>query len=105
MEKLVVLGLPGCLHCDALKDLLSTERIPYELEDVSGESKLADRLEVFLKTEVYPMVIVQKGSGSIYLYRTANIKDTKEQFLGFGGIKVGCVSTENMVTMIKKYIK
>jgi glutaredoxin len=104
MERVIVLGLSGCSHCEALSQSLKEEKIPFEFIDADVNDKLADRMESLLKTEVYPMVIIEKSEGSIYLYRAATLKEAKEYPISYA-TKVGCVSTDSMVTTIKKYIK
>jgi hypothetical protein len=69
-----------------------------------GIDKLADRVEALLKTNVYPMVIIEKFDGSVYLYRVETLDEAKESPIGYG-TKIGCVSTNSMVAILKKYIK
>ena len=104
MERLIVLGLSKCIHCEALSQSLKEEKIPFDFIDADVDSKLADRVEALLKTNVYPMVIVEKFDGSVYLYRVETLDEAKESPIGYG-TKIGCVSTDSMVAILKKYIK
>ena len=104
MERVIVLGLSGCGHCESLVDKLNEEKITFEFVDANKNDELADRMERLLKTEVYPMVILEKMNGSIYLYRADSIDENQGVKAGFG-TKVGCVSTDNMVAIIKKHYK
>jgi glutaredoxin len=106
MERVIVLGLSGCRHCDSLVVSLTQEGIPFEFKDadLKEHSKLADRMEALLKTDAYPMLIIERPEGAIYLHRVDTINEAKESPLGFA-TKVGCVTTDSRVAITKKYIK
>ena len=104
MERVIVLGLSGCSHCEALSQSLKEEKIPFEFIDANVDSKLADRMESLLKTETYPMVIIEKLGGAVYLYRVSTLNEAKESSISYA-TKVGCVSTDSMVAIIKKHTK
>ena len=106
MEKVIVLGLSGCKHCDALQESLKEEKIPFKLLDVDlkENSALADRMEALLKTTHYPMVIIEKSEGAVYLYRVETLNEVKESLVAYA-TKFGCVTTDSMVALTKKYIK
>ena len=106
MERVIVLGLSGCHHCDALVVGLTQEGIPFEFKDVNlnEHSSLADRMEAILKTDTYPMIIIERPEGAVYLYRVATIDEAKKTSIGYAN-KVGCVSTDSMVAITRKYIK
>ena len=105
MEKVIVLGLRGCVHCNALSNSLKEQKIPFEFRDVDlkEHSDLADRMEALLKTNNYPIIIVERPSGAKYLYLVDTIDEAKERPVSFA-TKVGCVSTNSMVAIIKKYL-
>jgi glutaredoxin len=106
MEKVIVLGLRGCVHCNALSNSLKEQKIPFEFRDVDlkEHSDLADRMEALLKTNSYPMVIIERGEGAKYLYLVGTLDEAKESPISFA-TKIGCVSTDSMVAIIKKYLK
>ena len=106
MEKVIVLGLGGCEHCKALQEGLINERIPFTLLDVDlkENSALADRMESLLKTNQYPIIIIERGEGAVYLYRVETLKEAKESPIAHA-TKVGCVTTDSMIAIAKKYIK
>jgi glutaredoxin len=105
MEKVIVLGLHGCTHCTTLVESLTEASIPFEFRnvDLAEHSDLADRMEALLKTNNYPMIIIERLGGAKYLYRVATIDEAKESSIGFA-TKVGCVSTDSMVAITKKYL-
>jgi glutaredoxin len=105
MEKVIVLGLGGCTHCSALVESLTKADIPFEFRDVDlkEHSNLADRIEALLKTNDYPIIIIEKLSGAKYLYRVNDIEEVKETPIAFA-TKIGCVSTDSMVAITKKYL-
>ena len=105
MEKVIVLGLSGCTHCESLVVNLTQEGIPFEFRDVDlrEHSNLADRMELLLKTMVYPIIIIEGLSEAKYLYRVDTMDEAKETSIGFA-TKVGCVSTNSMVAITKKYL-
>ena len=114
MEKVIVLGLRGCVHCSALSNSLKEQKIPFEFRDVDlkEHSDLADRMEALLKTNSYPIIIIEKLSGAKYLYLVPTIDEAKESPISFAtkigylsSTKIGCVSTDSMVAIIKKYLK
>jgi glutaredoxin len=106
MEKVIVLGLRGCVHCNALSNSLEEQKIPFEFRDVDlkEHSNLADRMEALLKTNNYPIVIIEKLSGAKYLHFVSTLDEAKEVPVSFA-TKIGCVSTDSMVAIIKKYLK
>lgn len=105
MEKVIVLGLRGCYHCNNLRTSLDEVNIPFEFKDVDlkEHSDLADRMEALLETNNYPMVIIEKGSGAKYLHFVSTMDEAKEVPISFA-TKIGCVSTDSMVAIIQKYI-
>ena len=104
MEKVIVLGLPRCSHCKALIEGLDDKGILYKLLDANDNSQLADRMESLLKTNEYPIVIVEGTRGSIYLYRVDSYEEAKSSPVAYA-TKVGCVSIDSMIEQIKKYNK
>jgi glutaredoxin len=105
MEKVIVLGLSGCVHCEALSKSLQEENIPFEFRDANLKeySSLADRMEALLKTNSYPMIIIERLSGAKYLYLVETIDEAKETPIPYA-TKIGCVSTDSMVAVTKKYL-
>lgn len=105
MEKVIVLGLSGCTHCNTLVESLTNANIPFEFRDVDLKeySNLADRMEALLKTNNYPMAIIEGLSEVKYLYRVDNMEEARETPISFA-TKIGCVSTDSMVAIIKKYL-
>ena len=105
MEKVIVLGLNGCVHCEALSKSLKEQDIPFKFVDVNlkEHSSLADRMEALLDTETYPMIIIERLGGAKYLYRVDTIDEAKETSIPFA-TKIGCVSTDSMVAITKKYL-
>ena len=104
MERVIVLGLSGCGHCESLVEKLNEEKIEFEFVDANDNGKLADKMEALLKTEIYPMVILEKVGSSTYLYRTTSINEAQCSKVG-NATKIGCVTSDNMVAIIKKHYK
>lgn len=104
MNRVIVLGLNKCSHCDSLVVNLTQEGIPFDFKDADKESVLADRMEALLKTDQYPIVIIEREEGAVYLYRVNTMEQAKELSVSYA-TKVGCVNTDSMVAIIKKYIK
>jgi glutaredoxin len=106
MEQVIVLGLNKCEHCKALQEGLSKEKVPFKLLDVDlkEHSALADRIESLLKTDRYPIIIIERGEGAVYLYRVETLNEAKESPIAYA-TKIGCVSTDSMIAIAKKYIK
>ena len=104
MEKVIVLGLLGCGYCKALVEGLDDKGILYKLLDANDNSQLADRMESLLKTNEYPLVIVEGTQGSTYLYRVDSYEEAKSSPVAYA-TKVGCVSIDSMIEQIKKYNK
>lgn len=106
MERVIVLGLRGCRHCNALIESLNESNISFEFRDADSKehTKLADTMEALLKTQTYPIVILERIGAAKYLYLVDSIEEAKESSVGFA-TKVGCVSTDSMVALIEKYSK
>jgi hypothetical protein len=60
-------------------------------------------MEALLNTNVYPMIIIERLDGAKYLYRVDTIDEAKETPIPFA-TKIGCVSTDSMVAITKKYL-
>jgi hypothetical protein len=78
MERVIVLGLGGCTHCDSLVVNLTQEGVAFDFIDANVDGKLADRMEALLKTEVYPMIIIERPEGAVYLYRVSDVVEAKK---------------------------
>ena len=104
MERVIVLGLSGCSHCKALTHSLVERQVSFEYIDADKDSDFADRMEALLKTNAYPMVILEKVSGSVYLFRAETIDEAQSSKVGYG-TKIGCVSTDAMIELVEKYNK
>lgn len=100
----MVLGLRGCPHCKSLKDKLTTQKIHFEAVDADENDALADRVEKIVETNIYPIVVIEKPSGSVYLYREDEFERAKPIIMRFG-TKIGCVSVDDMIMRIKNYTK
>ena len=103
MEKVIVLGLGGCEHCKALVEGLESKGIAFKLVDANVDNKLADRMEALLKTNVYPIVIVEGLGGNTYLYREDSYEKAVPSPVAYA-TKVGCVTIASMIEQIKKYL-
>lgn len=104
MNKVIVLGLNKCSHCDSLVVNLTQQGIPFDFKDADKEGVLADRIEALLKTDQYPIVIIEREQGDVYLHRVDTMEKAKELPVSYA-TKIGCVNTDSMVAIIKKYIK
>lgn len=105
MKEIKVLALNGCSHCESLVSSLKAKNVPFELIDESKDGALYDRMEVLLRTNQYPMVIIENtGSGAVYLYREETYENAVPTTIPFA-TKVGCVSIDNMVEQVVKYSK
>ena len=106
MEKVIVLGLRGCGNCNALIESLNEKNIPFEFKDADLKeySSLADRMETLLKTQIYPMVILEGTYSTKYFYLVDTIEDAKETPISYV-TKVGCISPEEIATLIEKNLK
>lgn len=105
MEKVIVLGLRGCGNCNALIESLNEKNIPFEFKDADLKeyTNLADRMEALLKTHIYPMVILEGTYNTKYFYLVDTLKEAKETPISYAS-KIGCISTDSMATLIKKYL-
>lgn len=104
MLKVRVLGIPGCSHCEVLSEELNRGQVDYTLLDANKNGALADKLEDFLGIEEYPIVIVESGSTSYYIYRGDTYESLNEVASG-AIVKKGCLSSYDMVNYIIKLIK
>jgi hypothetical protein len=83
---------------------LESRGIEFKLVDADVDNKLADRMEALLKINAYPMVIVERLEGNIYLYREDSYEKAVPSPVAFA-TKVGCVTIASMIEQIKKYLK
>lgn len=106
MEKVIVLGLRGCGNCNALIESLNEKNIPFEFRnaDLKEHSTLADRMEALLETHIYPIVIFEGTYSTKYFYLVDSLEDAKETPISYV-TKVGCISPEEIATLIEKNLK
>lgn len=103
MVKVRVLGLRGCSHCKALLEELDRGEVKFTLLDANENDALADKVEEFLGVEEYPIVIVESGRTSYYVFRGESYESLKEVPSG-SVVKKGCLTSYDMATYIKKLI-
>jgi hypothetical protein len=101
MKKIKVLQLAGCSWCKDLTSRLYNLDIQYQSIDADVENNLADRIESFLNTTYYPIVIAETDRSSIYIYRPSNAEDIGiQQTAGNKVIKIGCLTIDDMISQI-----
>jgi glutaredoxin len=100
MKKIKVLQLAGCSWCQSLMTRLSDFNLQYEAIDVDTNENLADSVEDFLKTNLYPIVIVENYTKTTYVYRPVDIADAGINNVSNKIQKIGCLSIDNMITQI-----
>lgn len=103
MVKVKVLALRGCRHCEALVEELSRYEVKYTYIDANEHGSLADKVEDFLGIEEYPIVIVESGRTSYYVFRGESYESLNEVASG-KVVKKGCLSSSDMASYIKKLI-
>lgn len=104
MLKVRVLGLRGCGHCEILVEELTKSQINFTLLDANENGSLADKVEDFLGIEEYPIVIVESGRASYYIFRGQAFEQLNEVASGTV-VKKGCLSSYDMASYITKLIK
>lgn len=104
MLKVRVLGLRGCSHCETLVEELNKSQINFTLLDANENGSLADKVEEFLGIEEYPIVIVESGRTSYYIFRGQVFEQLNEVASGTV-VKKGCLSSYDMASYIVKLIK
>lgn len=103
MVKVKVLGLRGCSHCKLLVEELDKSDIRFTLLDANEHEFLADKVEEFLGVEEYPIVIVESGRVSYYIFRGETYESLNEVLSG-KIVKKGCLTSIDMANYIKKLI-
>ena len=101
MKKIKVLRLAGCSWCGELTSELYKLDIPYQSIDADIEDSLADKVEDFLNTTYYPIVIVETDKISAYIFRPSNAVDIGiHPIAGNKVVKIGCLTIDNMISQI-----
>lgn len=103
MVKVRVLGLRGCSHCKTLVEELDKGNVDFTLLDANEHGILADKVEEFLGIEEYPIVIVESGRTSYYVFRGESFESLNEISSG-KVVKKGCLTSVDMASYIKKLI-
>ena len=104
MKKVTVLRLGGCKYCEELVDELGRRGINYKSIDANENGALADKVEALIKTDTYPIVILEiSGLPTLFLFR-AQTSDELGEFMVDGGKKMGVVDVNSMVNIISKLI-
>ena len=105
MNKVRILLLDGCKMCHTLCTGLDAEGLFYVPLNADNNSKLADETEVLLSTINYPIAIVEGPDNTTYVHRVDNAADAKTTALNPTTTKIGCVSVEHMLEILKTLLK
>lgn len=101
MKKIKVLQLSGCSWCEELISKLYKLDIRYQSIDADVEDNLADKVEDFLNTTYYPIVIVETDRTSAYIFRPSNAADVGiHPVAGNKVVKIGCLTIDDMISQI-----
>lgn len=102
MKKIKVLRLSGCSWCEELMYKLAELDIRYESIDADVEDLLADRVEEFLNTTYYPIVIAETYNTSSYIFRPTDASDIGIYQAASNNkvIKIGCLTIDDMISQI-----
>ena len=105
MKQIKVLGLPNCNWCESLVENLNDAEIPYTFVDVNKNGALADQLEDFLQTDLYPIVLIEDGAIVYYLSRPNDAERLGRNILPNGDMAIGYYSIEALMTEMDYILK
>jgi len=104
MKKVTVLRLSGCGHCKDLVGALEKAGVRYTSIDADEYGDFADKVELIVGTNSYPIVIVDLEDGnSHFLFRAEEYDETKGTSL-INAAKTGVLSINELVEKILKLI-
>lgn len=105
MKQIRVLGLPNCSWCESLVEHLDDAEIQYTFIDVNKNGALADEMEEFLQTDLYPIVIIEKDTTAYYLSRPNDAERLGRNIFPNGDMAIGYFSMEALITEIDYILK
>ena len=105
MNKVKVLLLSGCSHCDTLIKELDILKIKYESIDADDNSILADDVERLIKTSAYPILILEQPPITTFLFRATDTPELGLNFIDHHMNRLGCSNVGAMVGFLQTLLK
>lgn len=102
MKKVTVLRLSGCRFCEELVEKLDNSGIAYTALDANENGELADQVEDYLNTTIYPMVLVENSNPALVYIVRAKEEGQAGEFTLKEGIKIVVTSVDSMINVILK---
>lgn len=105
MKRVRVLTLHNCEHCKQFKEALKAANTVYEDLDADDNSDLADSVEELLTTYQYPIVIIEEGKETTFVYNTEDGSKLGPRRLAANVVAIGCFDVEAMLNNVFPLIK
>ena len=97
MKKTRVLTLANCNHCKEFKEAIANTSIQCEILDADDNDELADSVEDLLLIDNYPIVIVEEGKFTTFIYMTNDGAKLGPRKIGSNLTAVGCIDVPSMI--------
>lgn len=96
-----VLHIKGCSKCEELIKALKEKAIKHTLIEADDNGSYADYVEDLLGIDNYPIVVIEKGKETTFIFNTNDGVKLGPRRLAANVLAIGCV---DMTTMLKNII-
>lgn len=97
MRRIRVLTLKSCNHCKDFKEGLNRTSFVYENLDADENDELADSVEDLIKVDNYPIVIIEEGRETTFIYTTDDGARLGPRRIAANIVAIGCIDIANML--------
>lgn len=95
-----VLHLKGCNKCEELLKALREKRIEHTLMEADDNGSYADYVEDLLGIDNYPIVVIEEGKETTFVYGTDNGSKLGPRRLAANVLAIGCLDVASMLKNI-----
>jgi len=95
-----VLHLKGCNKCTELLKALGEKKIEYTPIEADDNGTYADYVEDLLGIDNYPIIVMEKGKETSFVYVTDNGSKLGPRRLAANVLAIGCLNVASMLVNI-----
>lgn len=103
MKKVRVLTLADCNHCKQFKEAIANTSIQCEILDADDEDELADSVEDILLISNYPIIIMEEGKATTFIYLTNDGAKLGPRRIGTNLTAIGCIDVPSMIKNLDSF--
>jgi glutaredoxin len=95
-----VLHLKGCNKCKELLKALREKGVEFDPMEADDNGSYADYVEDLLGIDMYPIIVIEKGKETTFIYVTDNGAKLGPRRLAVNILAIGCLDVVSMLKNI-----